>query len=117
MLMQVTSEQLRAARALLRIEQADLARRARVSVVTIRRLEGAAASKPVSAEARDSVRSALEEAGAAFIPNGVQKLRTQAEKDRLFADIMEISRRSAEALKNHVILTDDDMYDENGLPW
>ncbi len=37
--MEITPEQIRAARALLRLEQVELAARAHVSVVTIRRLE------------------------------------------------------------------------------
>ena len=114
--MQVTSDQLRAARALLRLEQAELARRAGVSVVTVRRLEGAVPGKAVSADMADNVRAALEKAGADFIPNGVQKLRTQAEQDRLLADMKDIARRSAEKLRGQELLTDADMYDENGLP-
>jgi transcriptional regulator with XRE-family HTH domain len=115
--MQITSDQLRAARALLRLDQAELARRAHVSVVTIRRLEGAAVSKPVSAEVLDSVRTALEQAGAAFIPNGVQTRRTPADIEARYRAILEIARHSAEEWNGRDILTDDDMYDENGLPW
>jgi DNA-binding transcriptional regulator YiaG len=37
--MLITPDQIRAARALLRMDQEDLARRANVSVVTVRRLE------------------------------------------------------------------------------
>ena len=114
--MQVTSDQLRAARALLRLEQAELARRAGVSVVTVRRLEGAAGGT-VSADVIGNVRSALEQAGADFIPNGVQKRRAAADVEARFEAIREISRRSAEALKDRDVLTDDDLYDENGLPW
>jgi len=39
--MVITSEQIRATRGLLRLEQDELARRASVSVVTVRRLEAA----------------------------------------------------------------------------
>jgi transcriptional regulator with XRE-family HTH domain len=60
--MKIAPEQIRAARALLRLEQADLARRAHVSVVTVRRLEGAEGSERVTPATFDGVRQALEQA-------------------------------------------------------
>ena len=47
-IMLITPEQIRAARALLRLEQDELARRANVSVVTVRRLEAPAAPSKVT---------------------------------------------------------------------
>ena len=63
-----TGEQLRAARAMLRLEQTALATAAGVSAETIKRLEGMAG--PVSANARtlDAIVKALEAAGVLFIP-------------------------------------------------
>jgi transcriptional regulator with XRE-family HTH domain len=115
--MLITPEQIRAARALLRLEQAELARRARVSVVTIRRLEGAESGKYVGAETLSGVRQVLEQAGAEFIPDGVRRRRTaRAEADSLFEDLRAISLRSAARLQGRELLTDADLYDENGLP-
>ena len=45
--MLITPEQIRAARALLRLEQEELARRAHVSVATVRRLEGPSGAEEV----------------------------------------------------------------------
>ena len=113
----VTSEQIRAARALVRLEQSDLAQRARVSIVTIRRLEGAEQSARVSPMTVQSVRRALEQAGAEFIPDGVRRQRSaQGEGQTLYEDLRAISLRSAARLEGHEILTDADLYDQDGLP-
>jgi len=58
----ITPEQIRAARALLRLEQTELAARANVSVVTIRRMESVAADRHVTAETLEGVRH-VEQAG------------------------------------------------------
>ena len=63
----VTGEQLRAARAMLRMEQEPLAQRARVSANTIRRMEGF--DGPIGART-DTIRrlqQVLEEAGVEFL--------------------------------------------------
>ena len=73
--MEITPEQIRAARALLRLEQAELADRAHVSVVTIRRLEGGQGNERVAPGTVAGVREALEQAGAEFIPGGVRRRR------------------------------------------
>jgi transcriptional regulator with XRE-family HTH domain len=64
----LTSEQVRAARALLRIEQKDLASASGVSLPSIKRLE--AQPGPLAAQARTvaAIRAALESAGVEFIP-------------------------------------------------
>ena len=72
--MRVSADQLRAARALLRLEQAELARRAAVSIVTIRRIEAAAGGARVSQGIFEDVLRALEQAGAEFIPNGMRRI-------------------------------------------
>ena len=115
--MGITPEQIRAARALLRIEQAELARRAHVSAVTIRRLEGVDGRERVSPAILDGVRQVLEQAGAEFIPNGVRRRRVPTrEVQSLFEDLRAISLCSAARLHGHELLTDADLYDEDGLP-
>ncbi len=115
--MEITPEQIRAARALLRLEQAELARRAHVSVVTIRRLEGAHGGERVTPVTLDDVRQALEQAGAEFIPDGVRRRRTaRPDANALYEDLRTISLRSAARLRGRNLLTDADLYDENGLP-
>jgi transcriptional regulator with XRE-family HTH domain len=63
----VTSEQVRAARALLRWEQKDLANASMVSLPSIQRLE--TKPGPLAAQARTiaAIRAALESAGVEFI--------------------------------------------------
>ena len=115
--MHVTSAQLRAARALLRLEQAELARRARVSVVTIRRLETADGGTHVASGTLDGVRRVLEQAGAEFIPDGVRR-RPPARPDAtaMFEELRAISLRSAERLHGRERISEADLYDEDGLP-
>lgn len=115
--MQVTPEQIRAARALLRLEQSELAHRAHVSIVTIRRLEGLEGNERVAPITAESIRHVLEQAGAEFIPDGVRRrpaARPQAAA--LFEDLRAISLRSAARLQDRELLTDADLYDEDGLP-
>ncbi len=66
--MALTSEQLRAARALLRWEQKDVAEASKVSLPSIKRLEGRPG--PLGAQDRtvEAIKSALEAAGVEFIP-------------------------------------------------
>jgi transcriptional regulator with XRE-family HTH domain len=114
--MQITQGQLRAGRALLHIDQADLARRAGVAVVTVRRIEAGDGVPKASDATVERAKVALEAAGAEFIPNGVRRRSTDAERRERYETIMNISRRSAAKLVGHDTLTDDDLYDENGLP-
>lgn len=115
--MLITSEQIRAARALLRMEQDELARRAHVSTVTVRRLEAQDGMSKVAQGTVDEVRRTLEEAGAEFIDRGVRRRqRPEAEVEELVRIGMDIARRSAERLKDAPQFTEDDLYDENGLP-
>ncbi len=114
--MEITPEQIRAARALLRIEQEELAHRAQVSVVTIRRLEAADAPHASSATC-EGVRQVLEQAGAEFIQGGVRRRQpVRPDAEARFQELRAISRRSAERLRGPEQLTDADLYDENGLP-
>jgi transcriptional regulator with XRE-family HTH domain len=66
--MSVTSEQIRAARALLRWEQAQLAEASGVSLSSIKRLEGQPGPLSANRPTIDSLRRALESAGIEFIP-------------------------------------------------
>jgi transcriptional regulator with XRE-family HTH domain len=113
----VTSEQIRAARALLRLEQDELARRAHVSVVTIRRLEAAEGPGRVSPATVEAVRRVMERAGAEFIEHGVRRRQPpRPEADALFNDLQAISRASAAQLTDRTLLTDADLYGDDGLP-
>jgi len=115
--MLITPEQIRAARALLRMEQEELARRAHVSTVTVRRLEAPDGMGKVAPGTVDEVRRTLEQAGAEFVDRGVRRRKpTEAEIDDLVRTGMEIAKRSAELLKGAPPFTEDDLYDENGLP-
>ena len=67
----ITSEQVRAARALLRWEQKDLAEASRVSLPTIKRLEGIPGQLKANDLTIDALIRAFETAGLQFIyPNG-----------------------------------------------
>ena len=63
--------QIAAGRALLRMSQADLAERARVSIPTLKRMEGSEGEASGLANNVSAVAAALESAGIEFIaPNG-----------------------------------------------
>lgn len=88
-----------------------------VSVVTIRRLEGADQKAHVASATLNKVRQALEQAGAEFIPDGVRRRRAAPPDVRSrYHDLRAISLRSAERLQGRELLTDADLYDENGQP-
>jgi predicted transcriptional regulator len=77
----LTSEQIRGARAMLRIEQADLAVRAGVSLETIKRIERKPGKVSAYATTLEAIQAALEAAGVEFT-NGEQpgvRLRKKAE--------------------------------------
>ena len=115
----ITADQIRAARALLRLDQATLARRSGVSLATLRRVERGAESVRGSTRAAMSIQHALEAAGAEFIDNGVRCKRRRApeEKERMLRDLTEIAHRSAKLIsENPGSFSEDELYDENGLP-
>jgi transcriptional regulator with XRE-family HTH domain len=114
--MLITPEQIRAARALLRLDQEELARRAQVSVVTVRRLEGNDGTAMVAPGTVDEIRRTLESAGAEFIDNGVRRrARSQEEIDARYRTILAISERSAARQAKLPPFAEADLYDENGL--
>lgn len=114
--MLITPEQIRAARALLRIEQARLAQDAGISVVTLRRLEERHGLSKVAPTTVAQVRQALEGAGAEFIDGGVRRSAPTAEElQAVKADIDAIVARSVALMAQHPPLADDELYDENGI--
>ena len=114
--MLITPEQIRAARALLRMEQDELARRAHVSTVTVRRLEAQGGMEKVAPGTVDEVRRTLEQAGAEFIDRGVRRReRTPEEAAALLREVQAIAKRSAAKFKDAPPFSEDDLYDENGL--
>ena len=64
--------QIRAARALLKIEQKELAEMSRVSLATVKRLEALEGQVVAYARTIDAIKKALEKAGAVIVdPNGI----------------------------------------------
>lgn len=113
--MLITSDQIRAARALLRIDQEELARRANVSVVTVRRSEVPGLGQ-VGPGTVDEIRRALEAAGAEFVDRGVRRRKHDDEEAAaLRRDLHELAMRSAARQARLPGFTEDDLYDENGL--
>src|SRR5271167_748506 len=64
----LTSEQVRGARAMLRLEQRDLAKQSGVSLETIKRIERIPGVISAYTTTVDAIRRALEVAGIEFIP-------------------------------------------------
>ncbi len=115
--MEITPAQIRAARALLRLDQADLADRAHVSVATVRRLESAGSAARVAPTTVGEIRRALEAAGAEFITGGVRRRPTlHDDPEGLFRDLRALSERSAAALAGESAFSEAELYDEDGLP-
>lgn len=80
--MLVTGNQLKAARALLGIEQADLASRADVHVNTIRKMEAKTVADITSgADVVRRVQLALEAAGIEFLNHGRPGVRLRGRRD------------------------------------
>jgi transcriptional regulator with XRE-family HTH domain len=114
----IKPEQIKAARALLRLEQQELSRRAHVSVATVRRVEAESGVAGVAAETITRIQRALEDAGAEFVPDGVRRRRsrTPEEKEALFREIMAIADRVAALHRENPGFSEEDLYDESGLP-
>jgi transcriptional regulator with XRE-family HTH domain len=114
-----TGDQIRAARALLRLEQAEVAQQAHVSVATLRRVECSAETPRASDRAVKAIQQALEAAGVEFIDNGVRRrsARTTEEREQMLRDLSEIAHRSATfAAENPGGFSEEDLYDDSGLP-
>ena len=80
----ITSEQIRAARALLRMTVAELANRSGVGVATIKRLEATNGIPAAHARTLDFLENAFNEAGVEFIgaPNDQPGVRLKLPKAR-----------------------------------
>lgn len=114
--MLITPEQVRAARALLRLDQATLAQEAGISVVTLRRLEAEDGLSRVAPGTVEEVRRVLEKAGAEFIDHGVRRSAPTPEAVRsIKQDIDRIVARSVALRARYPYLTEDELYDETGL--
>lgn len=114
--MLITPEQIRAVRALLRIDQTTLAHDAGISVITLRRLEDRHGLSKVAPATADAVRRALEKAGAEFIELGVRRSAPSLAAIRsIKADIDGIVARGAALMAEHAPMTDEELYDENGV--
>lgn len=74
----ITSDQIRAARALIRWSAEDLAKASGVGHSTIRRMEAAEGIPPASARNLAAIQRALEAAGVVFTANGVELARKEA---------------------------------------
>ena len=64
----LSSDQIRGARAILRLSQADLAKAAGLSLETIKRLEAMHGELKVRLDTLTRIKDALEKAGVEFIP-------------------------------------------------
>jgi predicted transcriptional regulator len=114
--MLITPEQVRAARALLRLDQAALAHDAGISVITLRRLEDQHGLSKVAPATVDVVRRVLEKAGAEFIERGVRQRAPEPEAiQSIKDDIDRIVARGSALMAKYPPMTDDELYDENGL--
>jgi len=115
----ISPDQIRAARVMLRLDQANLAARAHVSLATLRRVESGTDKPRASMRAVTSIQRALEAAGIEFIDNGIRRSssRSPEEVAERVRKIMQIAHRSANfAAENPGGVSEDDLYDENGLP-
>ena len=111
----ITAEQIKAARALLRLEQEELARRAGVSISTIRRLEAPSGAELVAGDTAASVVKTLEEAGVEFIHQGVA-LTPKPQDQALILRLRAIVERAAREHAGRGWLSDADLYGDDGLP-
>jgi transcriptional regulator with XRE-family HTH domain len=115
--MLITPDQIRAARALLRMDQDELARRANVSVVTVRRIEAPGGLSKVASGTFEEIQRVLEAAGAEFVDRGVRhRAWTPEEIEARYQRMTAIAERSAAEFNDAPPFTEDDLYDENGLP-
>lgn len=119
----VTAEQLRAARSLLRLAQRDLAARAGVPLPALRRLEGIGGTAKVPPEIVHRTRTALEQAGAVFVPGGVRHSAPPPKTDFSVAERAARVKARLERISRLPVLDErspwqmlDDMYDADGLP-
>jgi transcriptional regulator with XRE-family HTH domain len=112
----ITAEQIKAARALLRLEQDELARRSGVSVTTIRRLESVGGENYVAPATVETIARALQEAGVEFIHQGVNLKAKPLANEALFLRLRAIAEEASAKARSEEWLTDADLYGDDGLP-
>lgn len=112
----ITAEQIKAARALLRLEQEELARRAGVSISTVRRLEATQGEGLVAPPTVETVVRVLREAGVEFIHQGVSLRPRPRDEEARLARLRAIAERAGAGGAAQGWLTDADLYGEDGLP-
>jgi transcriptional regulator with XRE-family HTH domain len=113
----ITPEQIRAARALLRIEQGQLARRAHLSIATVKRIEAENGAARVAEATVERIRQVLEAEGAEFIADGVRRRRRPAYDAELrYRELRAIAERSAAQRAGLPPFSEEDLYDGQGLP-
>jgi transcriptional regulator with XRE-family HTH domain len=114
----ITPGQLKAARALAGLDQAAVAKAARVSVVTVKRAESTDSFERVGRNSIGQIREALETAGIEFMVDGVKKkaAATSDDAERRYERLRAVTAEHARFFRDREILTDADLYDENGLP-
>jgi len=112
----ISAEQIKAARALLRLEQEELARRAGVSVSTVRRLEAVSGDGLVAEATVGTVVRVLQEAGVEFIHQGVSIKALSRDKDALLGRLRAIAERAAAEHAGSGLTTDAELYGDDGLP-
>jgi transcriptional regulator with XRE-family HTH domain len=78
--MEISSEQIRAARALIRWEQKDLAEASKISLGAIKRLESQPGLLAAQARTIEALRAALEAAGVEFTNGGEPGVKLKAKK-------------------------------------
>ncbi|MGK7654436.1 MULTISPECIES: helix-turn-helix domain-containing protein [unclassified Roseovarius] len=81
-ILKVSIEQVKAARALLKWSQNDLAEKSGVSIPTIKRLEASTGPIGGRTETADAIREALEAAGVEFIPENGGGVGVRLKKDK-----------------------------------
>ncbi len=114
----VTAEQIKAARVLLRLDQAEVARRANVSIATLRRVESPDSIRQVAPPTVQQVRAALERSGVEFLRRGVVQTGDYGPDE--VAQRLAAIQRAVAAIQaipaENPDFSEDDLYDENGLP-
>lgn len=78
----LTGEQIRAARALARMEQLELAQRADLSIATVKRLEGIVGPISANTSTEAAIRRAFSEAGVLFIDENGEGPGVRLRKER-----------------------------------
>lgn len=78
--MDITSEQIMAARGLIRWSRADLAERSGISIPTIKRIEQSKGSAQGRNRTVDAIRQTLEDAGIEFIETCGVRLREKGQE-------------------------------------